>query len=129
MSKNKRLTEIDTLVDNILKNNKKNDIFKKYESELQDFDYIDSLEKFSLLTLRGTMKYVNKYDKKLRSGGLLAKIINQNNKWYALIKQGNKFYKISYKSNYIFYIPEKSDLVRNFADLFITELEKGNYEI
>lgn len=129
MSKNKRLKEIDTIVDNILKNNKKNDIFKKYESELQDFDYIDSLEKFSLLTLRGTMKYVNKYDKKLRSGGLLAKIINQNNKWYALIKQGNKFYKISYKSNYIFYIPEKSDLVRNFADLFITELEKGNYEI
>jgi cyclopropane fatty-acyl-phospholipid synthase-like methyltransferase len=129
MSKNKRLEEINTIVDNILQNNKKNDIFKKYESELQNFDYIDSLEKFSLLTLRGTMKYVNKYDKKLKSGGLLAKILNENNNWFALIKQGNKFYKISYNSNYIFYIPQKSDLVRNFADLFITEFEKGNYDI
>ena len=128
-NKNSRLEEIDKIVDSILPNNNLDKILKKYESILADFEYIDTVEKFSLLTLKGNMKYINKYDKKLRSGGVLAKIFKENNKWYAYIRQGEKLYKISFNSNYIFYVAHKEDLIRNFADLFITDYENGKYEI
>ena len=128
-NKNSRLEEIDKIVDSLLPNNNLDKILKKYESDLTDFEYIDTVEKFSLLTLKGNMKYINKYDKKLRSGGVLAKIFQENNKWYAYIRQGEKLYKISFNSNYIFYVAHKEDLIRNFADLFITDYENGKYEI
>jgi len=128
-NKNSRLEEIDKIVDSLLPNNNLDKILKKYESILADFEYIDTVEKFSLLTLKGNMKYINKYDKKLRSGGVLAKIFQENNKWYAYIRQGEKLYKISFNSNYIFYVAHKEDLIRNFADLFITDYENGKYEI
>lgn len=126
---NDRLKLIDKIVDRLLPKNNLKDILKKYESILEDFTYIDSVEKFSILPLKGTMKYINKYDKKLRSGGILTKVFKEDDKWYAFIKQGNKFYKISYESNYIFYIEHKKDLIRNFAELFISEYEKNNYKI
>jgi cyclopropane fatty-acyl-phospholipid synthase-like methyltransferase len=96
---------------------------------LKDFDYIDTIEKFSILPYKGTMKYINKTDKKLRSGGLLVKIYQRDNKWYAKIKQYDKFYDISYNSNYIFYLKNKDGLLRDWADLFVTELDKGSYEV
>lgn len=126
---NDRLREISQIVDILLPKNNLNDMIKKYEPELKDFDYIDTLDKFSLLSLKGTMRYINKNDKKLRTGGLLVKIYKKNNKWYAKIKQYNKFYDISYESNYIFYLNNKSNLLRQWADLFITELDKNNYEV
>jgi len=126
---NDRLKEISNIVDILLPNNNLNDMIRKYESELHDFDHIDTVEKFSLLRLKGTMKYINKTDKKLRSGGILVKIYKRDDKWYAKIKQGDKFYDISYNSNYVFYLNNKSNLIRQWADLFVTEIDKGNYEV
>lgn len=127
--KNDRMKEICDIVDILLPKNDLNDMIRKYESDLKDFDYIDTVEKFSILSLKGTMRYINKTDKKLRSGGLLVKIYQKNNKWYAKIKQYDKFYDISYNSNYIFYLNNKSNLLRQWADLFVTELDKGSYEV
>jgi cyclopropane fatty-acyl-phospholipid synthase-like methyltransferase len=104
-------------------------MIQKYEADLRDFDYIDTIEKFSVLPYKGIMRYINKNDKKLRSGGLLVKIYQKNNKWYAKIKQYEKFYDISYNSNYIFYLKNKDGLLRDWADLFVTELDKGSYEV
>jgi cyclopropane fatty-acyl-phospholipid synthase-like methyltransferase len=126
---NKRLKEISDIVDILLPKNDLNDMIRKYESDLKDFDYIDTVEKFSILSLKGTMRYINKTDKKLRSGGLLVKIYQKDNKWYAKIKQYDNFYDISYNSNYIFYVNNKSTLLRQWADLFVTELDKGSYEV
>jgi cyclopropane fatty-acyl-phospholipid synthase-like methyltransferase len=127
--KNDRMKEISDIVDILLPKNDLNDMIRKYESDLKDFDYIDTVEKFSILSLKGTMRYINKTDKKLRSGGLLVKIYQRDNKWYAKIKQYDKFYDISYNSNYIFYLNNKSNLLRQWADLFVTELDKGSYEV
>lgn len=126
---NERLKEISNIVDILLPKNDLNDMIRKYESDLKDFDYIDTVEKFSVLPYKGTMKYINKSDKKMRSGGILVKIYNKDNKWYAKIKQADKFYDISYNSNYIFYLNNKSNLIRQWADLFVTELDKGSYEV
>jgi cyclopropane fatty-acyl-phospholipid synthase-like methyltransferase len=126
---NERLKEISDIVDILLPNNDINIILKKYETDLQDFDYIDTVEKFSILSLKGTMRYINKIDKKLRTGGLLVKIFMKDKKWYAKIKQYDKFYDISYNSNYIFYLNNKSNLIRQWADLFVTELDKNSYEV
>ena len=127
--KNDRMKEISDIVDILLPKNDLNDMIRKYESDLKDFDYIDTVEKFSVLPYKGTMRYINKTDKKLRSGGLLVKIYQRDNKWYAKIKQYDKFYDISYNSNYIFYLNNKSNLLRQWADLFVTELDKGSYEV
>jgi cyclopropane fatty-acyl-phospholipid synthase-like methyltransferase len=65
---NPRLKSIDEYVDkNILKDPIDN-LMKQYSFELQDYDYIDSVELFSILTLKGSMKYINRYDKKIRTG-------------------------------------------------------------
>jgi hypothetical protein len=127
--KNERLKEISDIVDIILPKNNLNDMIQKYESDLKDFDYIDTVEKFSILSLNGIMRYINKSDKKMRTGGLLVKIYKKDNKWYAKLKQYDKFYDISYDSNYIFYLNNKSNLIRQWADLFVTEIDKNNYEI
>ena len=129
IKKNDRLKEINDIVDILLPKNNLNDMIRKYEVDLKDFDYIDTVEKFSILSLKGTMRYINKTDKKLRTGGLLVKIYQKNNKWYAKIKQYDKFYDISYNSNYIFYVNNKSNLIRQWADLFVTELDKDGYEV
>ena len=94
LSLNDRLKSIDDFVDNNILKDPINDLINNYSSELEDYDYIDSEALFSLLTLKGSMKYINRYDKKLRTGGLLIKIYKKNYQWYAIIKSpiGKKFY-------------------------------------
>ena len=124
---NSRLKEIDMMVDNMIPNDYINILIKKYK--LEDYDYIKTVEEFSVLRLRGSMKYINKVDKKLRNGGLLIKIFQQNGKWIAVIKQYNKNYYVSFDANYIFYVNCKQELVRDWAECFVTECEKGLYSI
>ena len=99
-----RLREIDEYVDNIKPNDYINEIIKMYKYDLKHYKYIETVEEFSLLTLRGSMRYINKYDKKLRTGGLLVKIYKNNEKWYGVIKKFKKMYYINFDSNYIFYM-------------------------
>ena len=86
---------------------------------------------FSTLSLKGSMKYVNKFDGDLRYGGLLIKIYKkENNKWYAVIKniKGRKYY-VSFDANYIFYrktnYEERVDLLK----VFMSDIDSGMYEI
>jgi hypothetical protein len=130
MKNNDRLREIDEFVDKVKPNDYINTIIEN-NSDLKGYKFIDSVELFSLLKLKGSMKYVNKYDNKLRSGGLLTKIYKKENtqNWYAVIKKCNKKYYISYNSNYIFYIETRSDLLLDWASCFISDYDKGLYEI
>lgn len=125
---NDRLKEIDSIVDQLVPNDNINILIKKYKDDLKDYDYIDSVEKFSVLRLRGSMKYINRYDKKLRTGGLLIKIFQKDNKWIGIIKKYNKKYYISFDSNYIFYVDTKQQLVRDWAECFIADYDKGLYD-
>ncbi len=131
---NNRLKEIDQLVDNLITNDYINQLIKKYSDDLEYYSYIDSLEKFSTLKLKGSMKYINKYDKKLRYGGLLIKINQKENKWYGVIKKvnENKIY-VSFDSNYIFYCENIGEIrnkdFRNGLEYFISDVNNGDYDI
>ena len=119
-----RIDKNNKLVDKLVKNDYINELINQYEDKLIDYDYIDTLEKFSLLRLRGSLKYINKYDKKLRNGGLLIKIYKKDNKWFCVIKKLDKKYYVSFDGNYIFYLENKDNLIRNWAESFIKKYDK-----
>ena len=129
-SLNDRLKEIDEFVDTSKPDDYINVLINKNSSELKGYTYVETLGLFSTLKLKGSMKYINKFDKKLRCGGLVIKIYKRetNQKWYAIIKKSNKKYYIGFDSNYIFYMETKEDLLRSWADCFISDCDKGLYE-
>jgi len=130
-SLNNRLKEIDEFVDSFLPNTPIKNILTKYKSELNGYEYIESIDTFSTLSLKGSIKYVNKYDGQLRSGGLLIKIYKKDNdKWTAIIKQvdGKKYY-VSFDSNYMFYRKTKSEERVDLFKLFVSEVDSGIYEL
>lgn len=122
-----RKQQIDYFVNNNIINYNLQNILNIYKEELKDYKYIDNVKDFSELNLKGSLRYVNIYDHKLRFGGMLIKIYNKNNNWYAVIKQYNKHYYVNYKNNYIFYLDCKQNLIRNWANLFITNYNNGLY--
>ena len=125
-----RLKENNNIVDELIPNNKTTEIFDKYKFELQDYKYINNVIDFSLLRLRGSLRYIKKYSKELRYGGLLIKIYQKNDDWYGIIKKvDNKKYHISFKNNFIFYYENKDDKFKDWAQCFITQVENGTYEI
>lgn len=131
---NDRQKEIDEIVDNLIPNDYINVLINKYSEQLKYYTYIDSVHIFSTLKLKGSMKYINKYNKQLRYGGLLTKIFNKNNKWFAIIKKpNNKIYCVSFDLNYIFYCQNIGEIQNeNFKknlDNFLTNCENGEYEI
>ena len=130
-SLNNRLKEIDEFVDSFLPNTPIKNILTKYKSELDGYEYIESINMFSTLSLKGSLKYVNKYDGQLRSGGLLIKIYKKDNdKWTAIIKQadGKKYY-VSFNANYMFYRKTKSEERVDLFNLFMSNVESGEYDI
>jgi len=131
---NDRLKEIDQMVDELMPNDYINQIIKKYSDELEYYSYIDSVEEFSTLKLKGSIKYINKYDKKLRYGGLLIKIYQKLGKWYAIIKKSNESkYYVSFNSNYIFYCENIGEIhnknLRNQLEHFLTTIDNGEYDV
>ena len=119
---NDRINNINKIIDEFINYDKINDIIKEYKNDLEYYEYIDTVENFSLLSLKGSMKYINKYDKKIRSGGLLVKIYkNYNNNWFGIIKKINgKKYHISYNNNYIFYLKTKDELFKKSLECFLS---------
>jgi hypothetical protein len=124
---NDRQKELFDFIDNI-KDDYINVLIKKYP-ELEDFEYIDNVYQFSLLELRGRMKYINKYDKKLRNGGLVVKILEEDGKWIAMIKKYKKIYKVHFDNNYIFYTLPLNSQLRDWAQFFISDVDNGNVDI
>jgi hypothetical protein len=131
---NDRLKEIDQLVDELIPNNYINQLIKKYSDDLEYYSYIETVAEFSILKLKGSMKYINKYDKKLRYGGLLIKIYQKSGKWYGIIKKTNENINyISFDSNYIFYCENIGEIrnknFRNELEYFISDVNKGEYNL
>ena len=121
-----RLKDIDNLINKLKPIDSINELIKKYE--LQDYKYIESVNDFSILPLTGSLRYINKYTREIRYGGLLIKIYEKNNKWYGIIKKvSGKKYHISFNSNYIFYLEPRKNLLREWASNFITEYENGKF--
>ena len=129
---NKRQQEISKFIDNNIINNNINNLLSIYSEELNGYTYIDNIADFSLLRLKGSIRYINYYDNKLRYGGLLIKIYNKKNtnEWICVLKKSNeKKYYVNFKNNYIFYTESKSNKFRNWAELFISDINNGNYDI
>ena len=125
----KRHEEINNIVDTYIFNSIIT-LIDKYSYELEYYKYIESVIDFSLLPLRGSLKYINKYDGNLRKGGLLIKIYKKINKWYAIIKQiSGKIYHVSFESNHIFFNENRADSLRNWAECFISDCDSGKYII
>lgn len=117
-------------VDEIMVNDYINVLIEKYD--LKKYKYIDNVISFSLLPLRGSMRYINRYTHELKIGGLLVKIYKKDNNWYGVIKKGNeKRYHVSFKSNYIFYLEYKSknDKLKQTLELFMSDVNSGKYNI
>jgi hypothetical protein len=94
----------DNIVDTLIKNDYMDELLNKYSNELKYFKLVNTLNEFINLELKGTIRYINKYDKKLRNGGLVVKIIQKENNWYAMIKKPDGIFNyVSYNLNYIFY--------------------------
>jgi hypothetical protein len=119
---NDRIDNINKIIDEFVNYDKINDLIKEFKNELEYYEYIDTVDNFSLLSLKGSMKYINKYDKKIRTGGLLIKIYkNDNNHWFGIIKKINgKRYHISFNNNYIFYLKTKDELFKKSLECFLS---------
>jgi hypothetical protein len=120
-----------TTLNKLITNDYINVLIEKFN--LEKYKYIDNVIDFSLLTLRGSLKYINKYTQELKNGGLLVKIYKKDNlKWHGIIKKpNNKTYHISFDSNYIFYISHKSrsEKLRNTLEVFMKDIDAGKYLI
>lgn len=125
---NSRRSEINNIIDNLLPDNNIKELLDKYKSELEDYDFINTLAWFSTLELKGSMRYINKYDKQLRYGGLLVKIYNKDGRWTAIIKRYDKKYYVSFNNNYIFY-NNKGGKLLDWAKCFLNDVDNGNYNI
>ena len=122
------MDEIKVFIDSNVKD-KFNDIILKYQNELMDYDYIENLEDFSVLPLKGSMRYINKFNKEIRYGGLLIKIYEKYGNYFAILKKMNgKKYHVSFNNNFIFYKKNSNDNFRDSLKYFISEYDKGLYE-
>lgn len=134
---NTRLKEIDEIVNSI----KSEDDYKKetrdkisflkdkYSSELDKYNFVETLKDFYNLKAGGYIRYVNFKDQ-IKFGGILVKSFESDNKDefnkknLLLIQNTNsKQWVISWEKNYIFYKPQtkKGD---NLRSLFISLLDK-----
>jgi hypothetical protein len=127
---NERINKNNNMIDEFIKDDYINELIKKYN--LDKYQYIDDVRIFSLLPLRGSLKYINKYTNELRNGGLLIKIYQKDNKWFGIIKKINdRKYHVSFKTNYIFYLEHrtKNQKMREILDLFMTDINNEKYII
>jgi hypothetical protein len=102
---------------------------KKYKLELLDYNYVHTLEEFSLLKTGGLIRPFSLMTEEICNGGILIKIEKDyKNKWYGLLgyfENGKKgkgvFWRIYFDKYYIFY--------KNSDKLKIDDIktERGNY--
>ena len=102
---------------------------KKYKLELLDYNYIHTLEEFSLLKPGGLVRPFSLMTEEICNGGILIKLQKDHkNKWYALLgyfENGRKskgfFWRVYFDKYYIFYKnPDKLEI----DDI---KTERGNY--
>ena len=135
-SLNKLLENRDPKIDAI----KKIDIWKeKYNEELQDYNYIHTIDEFKKINKGGVIKIISLKDEKLKKGGIILDIKKNNkNKWYALVGITNRniLWKIYFDDNYVFFREsytvfknnEKTNRFKNILNKFIPQNEISNYK-
>ena len=118
---------------------------KKYYEELLDYEYIDTLQDFSILSKGGFIKIISLNTEMIKGGGIIIRIDkDENNRWYALIgivlkvsniKYLKKMRRVYFDNNYIFYkssdkinISEnKTKAIKYYLDKYLTEEEIYKY--
>ena len=110
---------------------------KTYKNELIDFTYINTLEDFKKMGLGGVVRVFTLANDELKKGGILVKVANENNKWYALlsIPKLRYIWKIYFDNNYVFYrVPynvyisdDTTDAFKNILDKFVNKDEVEFY--
>ena len=106
--------------------NKKLSIFKKkYNNELEDYEYVKTIDEFYQLKLGGYIRYFNLNDE-FRWGGILLRVYYDKKKNRNLMVLTNKRYKryvVSFDNNYIFYRKHRTQS-DNYRNLFLSFLDK-----
>jgi uncharacterized protein YeaO (DUF488 family) len=119
----KQLTSQSEWLNNL---NKKLGIFKKkYNKELENYEYIKTIDEFYQLKLGGYIRYFNLNDE-FRWGGILLRVYYDKKKDRNLMVLTNKRYKryvVSFDNNYIFYRKHKTQS-DNYRNLFLSFLDK-----
>ena len=120
-----RIKNINKFIDEIItqeewedaKNKRINNLFIKYNKQLENYNYVLP-DEINNLTIGGYIKYINEYDE-LYWGGALMNINND----FIYMKNENSIIKINKFKNLIFYRKHrtKTDKTR---EIFITSLDK-----
>ena len=126
----------DKIIDILLNNNHDNKVNENkniniqeirniYDKELSNYEFIEDIEYFiSNCKNGGYIRYVD-MNNKLKWGGILLKIKEDNKKniknniILVLKNKNNKIYEINWRTNYIFYKKHKTSN-DNLRDLFIS---------
>ncbi len=98
-------------------------ISNKFYKELEKYIFIDNIND---IKLGGYIRYVNSMEE-LKWGGIVKKIIIQNDKHYLLLaNKYNNITRVCFEYNYIFYrhIVTRSDKLR---EIFISYLDEDKY--
>jgi hypothetical protein len=98
-------------------------ISSKFYKELEKYIFVDNIND---IKLGGYIRYVN-CDEELKWGGILKKIIVENDKHYLLLSNKYKqFTRVAFEYNYIFYrsIVTRADKLR---EIFISYLDEDKY--
>jgi hypothetical protein len=124
-----RKTQISNFIDNYYNNweEDKNEfiekISNKFYKELEKYIYVDNIND---IKLGGYIRYVNSCEE-LKWGGIIKKIILENDKHYLLLaNKYNNITRVCFEYNYIFYkkMITRSDKLR---EIFISYLDEDKY--
>lgn len=106
-----------------IKKKKLNYFYEKYNSELEDYIYIDTLEEYNMIQVGGYIRYFN-YNEEFRWGGILAKKYKYKDvNMMLLLNSAFKKNTISFENNYIFYKNHTSQSDK-MKKIFMSYLEK-----
>jgi hypothetical protein len=98
-------------------------ISNKFYKELEKYIFVENIND---IKLGGYIRYVNSYEE-LKWGGILKKIIFENDKHYLLLaNKYNNITRVCFEYNYIFYrnIITRADKLR---EIFISYLDEDKY--
>jgi len=115
---------------------------KEYKYELLDYNYIHTVEEFSLIGKGGLIRPFSIFSEKMLPGGIIIKIEkDSNNKWYTLLglffkNEKPKYIKIYFDKNYIFYKPpdklkideNNTESMKCLMEKFVSKDEVSKYE-
>jgi hypothetical protein len=126
-----RKKQISNFIDNYYNNweEDKNEfiekISKNFYKELEKYIFVDNINE---IKLGGYIRYVNSCEE-LKWGGILKKIIIENDKHYLLLaNKYNNLTRVSFEYNYIFYrsIVTRADKLR---EIFVSYLDEDKYPV